>query len=1547
MRPSNTEHVEAGSLRNVRLLRPYGTLLVLIVSLLFVLTFVDMAQPYFLKLLIDEVFPRPGEAAALSEVTATGAGNWGLLWFILPAMGLIYVARNALFFASRMFSLRVSEDLCFDLRKRLFDHLQQLSLRFYRTHQPGKIGSRLMDDTFKIQSFIQDKLPTFARYFLEAQVLLIIIYVVNWRLALASTIVLPLHFWTYRKFRGPIRKSHSEAQENLAIAHGNIVEKFLGMEVVKGFSAEDRESTTFREAIDASRRSQMRSQRYHFTQKVAADLIVGVGTVLLLGYGAMEVRHGRMTGGEFFMFFWYTKMLYPAVLEVISGAGHLSKASASVDRVFEMLEEPTADADVPARGGVDTAALAGRIEYEHVGFSYDEHGASVLKDISFTIEPGEHVAITGPSGCGKSTLMSLLPRFNDPTKGRVLIDGRPANTIPIRALRGLFGIVFQEVFLFDASIYENIRYARADATLDEIVEACRITGADETINHLPDGYHTKIGASGCDLSRGEKQRITLARALVRDPRILIIDEATASIDAAASRDIIYSILSRMKGRTVIMITHHTELLDFVDRVIAVEHGGIAYDGPVADFPPAIAARLAANGSPVPSPHEHRPDATDDQPTSPVIEIKGRSRPQRGPFTTGGLATLLIVGLLIAVGCVRTPTKVSQSFEVDNPRISHGVLLDEPDPDRLRELAEALDAIALDPKGIELDDAPLAALTADLPDQDIDMPVFAAAFDEDQPASGKEATTVAAPAGAVRLITLPKLSDIELSELLDNLAMGLSAEHAYGPAEPSLTETLPPLPEGVIAGRAVAKASETGTRVIQFAYRRFISQPPRLYVLGVVIAADGSQTANPDLDLIEPVVNQLVASLGDMRGNLPTHELEACLIQLSYTNATSAIAMLKGMGITAMNQPTDIPQTADFTKLPYVVGIPDPAANEVGLVGGSDITSGGFGTTSIPRSAGPLSPNTLAVPMTQLLILFHPAHPEQFSRVRQLLDDLIDRPARQIFVEGMILEISESGLEDLGIEWQLEEGPIKWSAGSLQAFGENDTMTFETTDLDFWRVFNRNFEWDWSVKIRTLISDGKAEVLSRPSVLTINNRQASIRVGQDIPVATSQDANITGTTAKLSFNFKYIPTGIMLNIRPRINEDGSEVTMLIDAIVSAVVPGADLELRSADGDLMAYAPTISSRRVQTYARIKNNTPLIIGGLVSRQHVVIKDKVPLLGDLPIVGALFRASRTEDTKTEVIIVITPYVLPEELLIPRSLPKDEDYFDSFGHRLFRDAYRIRSEDVFDLNFLFENKRLTTYRDLAREAINRNFRLAEVEPFQSFAGDRIPGENVLVTRMIYEVIKRLDVADHVALSKIIYFEGQKDVGGYDVRFLDAALAKLGGGFRHWNFFRNLEDKALAMTYYYDRESMEAGYLSSEPIPHLALVECPGRGAWGKLLWEMNQPTEDGRERYTILIHNESDLVRLRRALALKRIVTLNGGAPRLLLREFSVGKVLLMPELKDDQIHVIDADVAKYFFRTEHYYAAMIAEIEDRLTQLDTVLRHEPAPEAPVEQSP
>ncbi|MDE1038728.1 MAG: ABC transporter ATP-binding protein, partial [Phycisphaerales bacterium] len=451
-----------------------------------------------------------------------------------------------------------------------------LGMDFYKANRPGKISSRVMDDTFRIQTFIQDKLPTLIRYIIEFQIILVLLYVLNWKLALASTLVLPFHLWTYKKFYLPIRDSHHRAQEHLAEAHGNLVESFMGAQVIKGFSAEKRESESFLQTIRAGRDNQIKTKRFQFAQKVVADLLVGAGTVLLLGYGAWEVHAGSMTIGTFLMFFWYVRMLYPAVLEIISGTGHFSQTSASVDRVLEMLDEPVDEIAYDMRTRTQTIQLVGPIELTDVTFIFDD-STKVLEHINLCVDAGEHIAITGPSGGGKSTLLSLLPRFNDPTSGKITIGGDDIRDMRLQDVRGMFGIAFQDAFLFNSTILDNLRYARPTASDDQIIEACKLTGAHEVIERLPDRYNTCIGDGGVELSHGQKQRINLARALVRKPQTLIIDEITASIEATAAKQIIKDVLDHMSGRTVIIVTHDPAVLELMGRVITLDQNTIMQD----------------------------------------------------------------------------------------------------------------------------------------------------------------------------------------------------------------------------------------------------------------------------------------------------------------------------------------------------------------------------------------------------------------------------------------------------------------------------------------------------------------------------------------------------------------------------------------------------------------------------------------------------------------------------------------------------------------------------------------------------------------------------------------------------------------------------------------------------------------------------------------------------------------------------------------------------------------------------------------------------------
>ena len=1376
-----------------RLLRPYAGRLVAALAMLFGLTGVNLALPMLLGLIFNEIFPEK---------------NWTLLWIVLAAIFALSAVRNALFFGSRIIAITCGEELAFELRNRLFQHLQGMSLQFYRRNQPGSISSRVINDSFVVQSFVQEELPKLLQSGLLFVGLIATMYAVNWQLALAATFVLPLHLLAYLKFREPIRQTSKNAQEHLATATGNLIEKFLGMEVVKGFTAEDREGRAFERAIDLSRRSELRSKTFHVAQKIAADMVIALGMVALLGFGAWQVMgETAMQVGTFVAFFWYVKMLYPTVLELMSSCAKLSKSGAGIERVFDILDRVREE----RTGGLDPGPLRGVIRFEGVTLRYAD-GPAVLQGVDFTVDAGEVCAIVGPSGAGKTALCSLLPRFNEAESGVVRIDGHDVRELDAQALRRRIGISFQETFLFNSTVLENLRYANPDASFDQIVAVAKRTGAHETLAHLPDGYQTRIGEGGVSLSTGEKQRLSLTRAMLKDPQILILDEATASLDPDSQARIVPEILAFMQGKTTLMVTHRPELLEHADKVIRLDAGRVTYAGPAKGLDRSI---LTGQDRPAP---ERRPRAAE------------------GSGAWRGLGAWLLAALV----------------------------------------------------GVAAAAAHAAPATAPAPRRELARAFF----------------------------PRPGTDEKGARELLQVAAMRARAQWDYRRAEPGALPIAPPAGVRRVAG--LVRSGEEGERFLLIGYRPFDRQPLHVWLAGGRRTGDGAIAPNDDLAELRKLIAGLEAPQEKKPSAKSVHELATERVTLSYVSTSRCMGTLSALGYhtvvqkaagkSAGGQPILKPASeVDPAKLPIVMALPNRRG------------AGQLGKEQEPTAVGP---------MNELLVLYHPEKPEQLGRLRKVIRETIDQPARQIVIEAMVLEISETALEKLGVQWQLQSPLTEANLSELDGGPFFGTLpNFEAGESATANIQVDNVFGEFKAQIQALVRDGKAEILSRPSVLTLGNRQAHIRVGEDIPILTSAQATSGG--GKLNFNFRYIEVGITLDVRPRVTADGEEISMQIDGEVAAEVPGEQLDIRDQAGNLLASAPQLSRRNVQTYARIHNNTPFIIGGLVSKEKILQEDKVPLLGDVPLIKELFRTSRLEKLKREVIIVITPYVLPEKQVVGRNLPKDTDAFDSFGNELFRDAYRIRAEDVFDLDFLKRNKRLHRAQKRVRRLLEKRPELGKRYPFAAFADDGIPGESILVYRQIYEVIKRLDLSDAVNPGRIIFFRpDESSPSGFSVTFLKEHIPALDGGDERIA----PAGKALALTYTVHR-NRRAEKLLEQPVPRTRLVDCPDRQAWSRLMWRMNQPDEGGRNRFTILLQTRDDLKRLKRALIVKRAVELNGKRRAMTLENFSVGRQLLMPEVKRDKVRLIDSDVARYFFYTEQYYPAVQQRLSRALKVLETAI--------------
>lgn len=881
-----------------------------------------------------------------------------------------------------------------------------------------------------------------------------------------------------------------------------------------------------------------------------------------------------------------------------------------------------------------------------------------------------------------------------------------------------------------------------------------------------------------------------------------------------------------------------------------------------------------------------------------------------------LLAALVLGALTLSACVSVSRSTSRATTLDEPKVNSGILADGDDADRLAEAIEQVEQRRREEAILRAAHArrtPTAVAQMDSPGI-FSEPSLAEAIDD----------LDGLPQGAGQAISLGRMSDTETLDLLDLLALRYHSTLGYAPAADRIADFLPPV-EPNSPSVVLARNSENGLRIIRLSTRRFASQGNQLFVHGVILGPQ-EVVANDDIAISSTWAQEAMDEAARLRAGLALRDLEAQVVQLSYVDAEAASRALRSLGIRVLDENEIVSTTVDFAQLPIVTRMPAPESKAMSLIGDSaSRVQNPSGLFTIPFNTDRLESDTVAGPSSQLLVLFHPAHPEQHSRVIGLLRDLIDVPARQVFIEGMVIEIGDEGLKELGVEWELQDGSLQLMLGTLTPDRALQTLA-ATIDSEL------SLPTEWAVRLRALVTERKAEILSRPSVVTLDNRQATIRVGTDIPVATSQEG-LSGNASKISFDFRYIPTGILLNVRPRIDAESNEISLQIDTTVSASLPGQELELRDEDGRVLASAPTIASRRVQTYARIPNNTPLIIGGLVSRQEDFVRQKVPLLGDLPFIGAMFRSERREESKREVIIVLTPYVLPEGDTTGRMYPRTDPIFDINGFRLHRDVHRLREAEVFDLRFLTTNDRLVEAKRRVNDLVRRNFRFASVDPFSAFTGESIPGEHILVERMMYEVIKNQGLADPIGVDRLIYF-GEDPNAGYKVRFLADLLADLGaGGGDFASFFEAHPGQAIAIRYFFDRHLTDPGALGTERIPEIALVDCEDRAEWGRLLWEFNQPDEEGRETATVLIHAPEDLVRLRRAIVLKQMALLNGGLGTQRLKQFHVGTMVQIPDVKPTDIQVIDSEVARLFFHTEHYYSATIEAIEVALGALSDAL--------------
>lgn len=544
--------------RLLRYFRPYWIYLVLGIVCIGVTTSATLAIPWIIgKELIDSVILK--------------GGNFALLNFIAIGLFALFVIKGLVSYGQIYLMSLVSYSVVTDLRNFTYEHLQRLSLSFYKKKRTGDIMSRLINDVDVIQNTFINEVSNFFGNFLLLIGVLGFIFYIHWRLSLFILIVVPILVFTINKFSCWIRKSSSSIQGKMADISSILQETVMGIEVVKSFTSEKIEIERFKKENINNLRLNLKRTRVIAILTPLVEILAFAGLVSVLWYGGREVMEGALTVGELMAFLGYIGLVVSPLSQISRALGIYQQVFASADRVFEILDTEPEIKELPK--AVEMPRIKGHIQFKDVCFAYSE-GDMVLKDINLEMYPGERIALIGPSGVGKTTLVSLIPRFYDPTSGCIIIDSYDIRNVKPSSLRKQIGIVPQETILFNGSIKDNITYSKIEVTDEEAIEAAKKANAHNFIIALEKGYDTPVGERGVNLSGGEKQRIAIARAILRDPRILIFDEATSAVDTQAEFLIREAMEGLMKERTTFIIAHRLSTVQGADRIVVLDEGRI-------------------------------------------------------------------------------------------------------------------------------------------------------------------------------------------------------------------------------------------------------------------------------------------------------------------------------------------------------------------------------------------------------------------------------------------------------------------------------------------------------------------------------------------------------------------------------------------------------------------------------------------------------------------------------------------------------------------------------------------------------------------------------------------------------------------------------------------------------------------------------------------------------------------------------------------------------------------------------------------------------------
>jgi len=564
------------------LVRPYRGWLGIVLAAMLVETLMSLAAPWPLKIVLDDALGAHKLPAALEWAHEYGFGRHtlGVALFAGVLTVIIAVVGAVVSYIDNYFTESVGQYVANDLRIRIYEHLHRLSLAFYDHSQTGTLLSTITNDVATVQDFASSSTLGILVDLMTIVGMLGLMFWLNWDFTLVAVAITPFLLIFVMRFKKAVKEVQREVRKRQSDIVAVVQQGLGSVRVVEAFGRQDLETGRMTDASRASVTAALKARRIKSLLSPVVTIVVALCTGFVLWRGTLLILAGAMTAGALTVFLAYLSKFFKPVQDLAKMTNTIAQTSVALERIQAIL---AADEVIPEHpDATDPGTLRGEITFEHVAFGYGDV-APVLRDVNFTIKPGQVVGIVGPTGGGKSTVVSLIPRFYDPTAGRVLIDGSDIREWKLVSLRREVGFVLQETILFRGTIRDNIAYGRPDATAEEIVAAAKLANADEFIVKMPHGYDSIVGERGDTLSGGQRQRIGIARALIRKSPILILDEPTAALDTESEQLVVEGLERLMKGRTVIMIAHRLSTIRDADTIIVLKDGVVAEQGSHAEL----------------------------------------------------------------------------------------------------------------------------------------------------------------------------------------------------------------------------------------------------------------------------------------------------------------------------------------------------------------------------------------------------------------------------------------------------------------------------------------------------------------------------------------------------------------------------------------------------------------------------------------------------------------------------------------------------------------------------------------------------------------------------------------------------------------------------------------------------------------------------------------------------------------------------------------------------------------------------------------------------